>query len=49
MTIYDLSYEDEWPELYKILLNPKAVIDPSQTELNAGMCIMWFLQRTSQF
>lgn len=36
MTIYDLTYEEDHKELYTILMNPKAVINPLQDELNSG-------------
>lgn len=37
MTIYDLAYEEDHSELYNMLLNPIAVVDPTKNDLNKGM------------
>lgn len=36
MTIYDIAYEDEHSELYNILVNPLAIIDPVTDILTDG-------------
>lgn len=36
MTIYDLAYEEDHSELYNLLLNPIAVVDPTKNDLNKG-------------
>lgn len=36
MTIYDIVYEDEHSELYNILVNPSAIIDPVSDVLTDG-------------
>ncbi|GAB0101002.1 Circadian locomoter output cycles protein kaput [Sergentomyia squamirostris] len=33
-TIYDLAYEEDHSELYNVLLNPAAITDPQQNNLN---------------
>lgn len=34
MTVYDMVYEDDQNDLYNILLNPAAVVDPLQTGIS---------------
>lgn len=36
MSIYDLAYEEDHAELFKVLVNPKAVIDPTKNDLNTS-------------
>lgn len=39
MTIYDLAFEDDHTELYSLLSNPSAVVDPVKNYLSKGKLI----------
>lgn len=47
MTIYDLAYDEDHSELYNLLSNPSAVIDPMRTDLSKvnQICFSCHLKR----
>lgn len=36
MTIYDITYEEDHTDLYNVLANPAAIIDPVNYDLTDG-------------
>lgn len=36
MSIYDLVYEKEHPDIYNLLSKPTTIIDPMKTDLTVG-------------
>lgn len=42
MTVYDMVYEDDQPNLYSILLNPSSIIDPLQSGITRGEFVIVF-------
>lgn len=39
LSIYDMMLDEDHAELYNMLLNPPAVIDPVQKTLSTGACV----------
>lgn len=43
MTVYDMVYEEDQPNLYSIFLNPSSIIDPLQNGITSGELVIFFL------